>query len=107
MPRYLFRTRSESGPIDHLSAEYRDAEEARAEALRAASEVRKGYLNEGHSPAEIPNEELEIADERGNVLARVTRTEAKDLSQAAGALPSEPKNKALNAAPSSGQLPGR
>ena len=80
MPRYLFRTRSESGAIDHLSAEYRDLSEARAEALRAASEVRNGYLDEGHSPAEIPNEELEIADERGNVLARVLPTKAKDLS---------------------------
>jgi hypothetical protein len=80
MPRYLFRTRSESGPIDHLSAEYRDVEEARAEALRAASEVRNEYLGEGHSPAEIRNEELEIADERGNVLARVSPVDARDLS---------------------------
>ena len=80
MPRYLFRTRSERSAIDHLSAEYRDLSEAQAEALRAASEVRNAYLGEGHSPAEIPSEELEIADERGKVLARVSPTDAKGLS---------------------------
>ena len=81
MPRYRFRTRSpQAGTIDHLSAEYRGLEEARAEALRAATEVRNGYLDEGHSPGEIPNEELEIADERGNVLARVAPTDTQDPS---------------------------